>query len=724
MSLQAKEIYAFGPYRLDIDGAILSRGEEAVLLPPKVFELLVVLVARRGDIATKDELLTAVWPDTFIEESNLTQNIFTLRRRLGKTEAGEEYIQTVPRRGYRLNVPVTQTDVTSRTLSINSTPPESVRPLGSPVAPVIESAAPTTGKRIVSPLWLVLTLIALAAVTTVVYFKIQADPLATAHYVELTRDGMDKRGSAYARAAPTAALATDGSRVYFTEGSAGANRLAEVAVSGGETVTIPVPFAMTQLLDYSSTLSQLLVGGSTGERSSQRLWAVSVPGGASHPIGDIEASDAGWSPSGTEVVFTKGTALYKSAADGSQVAKIATVSGIPYRPRWSPDARTIRFTMLDPLTKEPSLWEVATDGSNPHPLLSTWNQSSAQCCGEWSKDGKQFVFQATRQGKTEIWVLPPTNILKHLLGLDAPRQVMTAPQDLLTPILSPDGSSVYVLGRLLRGELIRYDPATQTFLPYLGGKSFDFLEFSRDGAWITYVSFPEGTLWRSRPDGSERLQLTFAPMRVMLPHWSPNGREIVFHGFANGTDSDYTISATGGTPNPVFPEEVMTLDWTPDGASFLYSDFPFFTTKPEDTGIYLSNIKSRQVTTITDSRGLVSPVSSPDGRYIIASKANGDGRTLIFDTRTQSWSDLVKSRGIPRWSHDSKWVFYLPANGIQSIMKVRVADRHIEVVSDLAQIRVTGDLSGVQFSLSPEDLPILLRDTGTQEIYSVSLNSR
>ena len=295
---------------------------------------------------------------------------------------------------------------------------------------------------------------------------------------------------------------------------------------------------------------------------------------------------------------------------------------------------------------------------------------------------------------------------------------------MLTPTLSPDGATLYVLGQQLRGELVRYDAQEHQFLPYLGGKSLDYLEFSRDGAWITYVDYPEGTLWRSRPDGSERLQLTFAPMRVMLPHWSPDDREIVFHGLGSGSNRDYTISATGGVPQPVFEDEVMTLDWSPDGTSFVYSDFPFFSTKPEDTGVHVYNIASRQAATIVGSKGLVNPVWSPDGRYIAASKVSGGSETQVFDRSTQSWSSLVRSRGIPRWSRDSKWLFYLQGDDEPAIMKVRISDRRIEKVSDLSQIRIAGGLAGVQFSLSPEDAPILLRDTGTQEIYSVTLISR
>src|SRR3982751_6223444 len=74
-----------------------------------------------------------------------------------------------------------------------------------------------------------------------------------------------------------------------------------------------------------------------------------------------------------------------------------------------------------------------------------------------------------------------------------------------------------------------YDSRTKQFAPYFSGISAEGLAFSRDGQWVTYTSYPDGTLWRSKVDGSERLQLTFPPLRVLLPRWSPDGKQIAFN---------------------------------------------------------------------------------------------------------------------------------------------------------------------------------------------------
>jgi DNA-binding winged helix-turn-helix (wHTH) protein len=107
MSSTAPRFYDFGAFRLDLTERLLLRGGKTVALTPKAFETLLVLVRNSGRIVEKDELLKSVWLETFVEEATLAQNIFTVRQALGGSE-GEQYIQTVPRRGYRFVASVTE----------------------------------------------------------------------------------------------------------------------------------------------------------------------------------------------------------------------------------------------------------------------------------------------------------------------------------------------------------------------------------------------------------------------------------------------------------------------------------------------------------------------------------------------------------------------------------------------------------------------------------------
>src|SRR5260370_19066552 len=106
MPRETKALYEFGPFRLEPDERVLERGGAEVPLAPKAFDLLLVLVERHGHLVEKDELLKLVWPDTFVEETNLTYNISVLRKALGDGTDGSKLIETVPKRGYRFAAPV------------------------------------------------------------------------------------------------------------------------------------------------------------------------------------------------------------------------------------------------------------------------------------------------------------------------------------------------------------------------------------------------------------------------------------------------------------------------------------------------------------------------------------------------------------------------------------------------------------------------------------------
>src|SRR5262249_55107439 len=101
MSKQVSHLYEFGPFRLDARERLLLREGEAVPLTPKAFETLLLLVESAGHTLEKDELMSRLWPDIFVEEANLTNNISLLRKALEESPNGHEYIKTVPRRGYR-----------------------------------------------------------------------------------------------------------------------------------------------------------------------------------------------------------------------------------------------------------------------------------------------------------------------------------------------------------------------------------------------------------------------------------------------------------------------------------------------------------------------------------------------------------------------------------------------------------------------------------------------
>jgi Tol biopolymer transport system component len=304
------------------------------------------------------------------------------------------------------------------------------------------------------------------------------------------------------------------------------------------------------------------------------------------------------------------------------------------------------------------------------------------------------------------------------------------------PISSKDGKELFAFGVLPRAEVVRYDLSTHRFVPFLSGLSAEGLDFSRDGNWVTYTSYPEGALWRSRIDGRDRLQLTFPPMRVLLPRWSPDGRQIVFMGSPpsgpwklGGPWKIYMLSHDGGTPQQLLPGEQNEADptWSPDGNSIAFGRLP----EPGNAGqnpvamnVKVVDLKSRKLSTIPGSEGLFSPRWSPDGRYVVAFKAEHPMKPQLFDWATQKWTQIANSEmGYPSWSHDGKYICMQDWNGGHPrVVRLFLSDRRVEGVMNFTELE--GNMAGTitQWSgLALDGSPLVARDISVQEIYALKL---
>ena len=414
--------------------------------------------------------------------------------------------------------------------------------------------------------------------------------------------------------------------------------------------------------------------------------------------------------------------LYLAKEDGSEPRKLATLSGMISWVRWSPDGTRLRFTNTISSTGLSSLWEVSANGENLRSVFPGWNQPSAECCGNWSADGRYYVFQSTRLGKTEIWAASETRTPFDRRSAE-PIQITRGQLDSLAPVFSPDGRKIYVIGQQMRGELVRYESRIHQFLPFLSGLSAEFVEFSSDGQWVTYVTFPDGALWRSRVNGSERLQLTTPPIQATAPRWSPDGKKLVFFDSAPGKPwTIYLVSADGGQPQSLSPEPHNQIDpdWSSDGHSIVFSYFPLFEqADSERTGIYTIDLATHKPTKLPGSRGMWAPRLSPDRRYIVARAGRSQG-FMLFDSTTGRWTELFKGTvGWAEWSRDQKYIYFLRRGQEPAVLRIALRDRKLEEVASLKDVVQTGFRAGVWAGLTPDNAPLVLRDAGTQEIYAL-----
>jgi eukaryotic-like serine/threonine-protein kinase len=557
--------------------------------------------------------------------------------------------------------------------------------------------------------FIVLTALILSGISYFVLMPLPPPKVTT--YNQITRNGLQKWSGNFA------SLVTDGSRLYFSEHRGEQRVIAQVSVTGGETVVIPAPLTSAHVKDISPNRSELLVDSGVGVVFESPLWVVPVLGGAPHRVGDVMSHAAAWSLDGRQIVFANGPTLYLAKSDGTESRPLVTVAGRPLWLRWSPDGSRLRFTVRDTaLGGLNSLWEVAKDGSNLHPLLPGWNKPANECCGNWTADGRYFVFQSTRDGTTNIWAMREQAGFFRRDSL-APVQLTFGPLNYHAPAPSLDGKKIFVVGEQRRGELTRYDLKTQQWGSYLSGIPAQHLDFSRDGVWVVYVDYPEGNLWRSKVDGSQRDQLTYPPMRAALPRWSPDGGQIAFSAMAPGKPwKAYLISAEGGTPKQLTPEERTEADlgWSKDGKTLVFSDF-------EAKIIHLLDLSTGQVSKLPGSEGLFSPRWSPDGRYIAAIVAVSQGKLMLFDRTTQKWMELSQHpTSWPRFSQDGKYIYFVSiSQNDRALLRVRIGDRKVEWLASLKNFQPATGSHGPWIGWTLDDSPLLLRDLGTQDIYAL-----
>jgi serine/threonine protein kinase/Tol biopolymer transport system component len=528
--------------------------------------------------------------------------------------------------------------------------------------------------------------------------------------VQITSDGQ-----------PKWRLVTDGSRVYYIAGNANL-KFFQVSAEGGEPVPMPQLAGMYPL-DISPDRSQLMLKSVGGRRPSP-IWVASTLGSAPRRLGGVEALDARWSPKGDQIVYSTGTEIRIARSDGAESRKLAAFEGSAVYPCWSPDGRYIRFTVA--AKNSMALWEVSADGSHLHALFPQWEERQ-QAYGDWTRHGKYFVIAAGEPG-ADIWAV---NERRRFFDRDShdPVRLTTGPLGVSYPTPSPDGKRIFFFGFLDRGELVRYDRKMDQWMPYLSGMAATELDYSPDGKWLVYVSYPEGSLWRSAVDGSQRLQLTAPPLHAVNPRWSPDGAQIAFAGALPHKPSRvYVVPATGGaveqlTNGESGPGGDFDPSWSPDGGSLVFGDDISYSDQPDMVVLRIVNVKTHRIATLPGSQGLWSPRWSPNGRYIAALTV-AKSKVVLYGMEAHGQTELAGLRANwPAWSRDSQSVYFTDvseAGAETEWYRVRIRDRKLEPIASLKSLTEAPSGPGYDWiGMTPDGSLISTRDAGTTEIYAL-----
>jgi DNA-binding winged helix-turn-helix (wHTH) protein/Tol biopolymer transport system component len=693
----------FGTFEADLVAGELRKAGVKLKLTGQPFQVLAILLERPGEVVTREELQKRLWPDTFVDvDHNLNTAINKIREVLRDSAESPRFVETLPRRGYRFIASIDGVSSADQIAKVLQIGPKTWR------TPVYY------GRGILGVV--MVTVCALALWKTV--FRAPSTPKVL-RFTALTNDGQVKNG----------AMATDGSRIYFTEVLPDERtRILQVSVKGGEAAPLSVPLKQPQVLDLSRDGTELLIANHEGNQGFS-FWVQPVAGGSPRRVGTaLVRGDARFIEDGTSIIYSDGHDVYSVRRDGSSLRKLLTIDSVPFGFQFSPDARVFRFTQFDYQVDSMAIMEAAADGTELHKMFGG-------CCGTWTSDGRFFIFQSRRDLRLDLWALQEERRFPWRKGDDKPIQLTAGPLNFQFPLPSKDGRQIFAIGGSDRAEVIRYDLRSGQFVPYLSGISAEGLAFSRDGQWVTYTSYPDNTLWRSRVDGSERLQLTFPPSRAFLPRWSPDGKQIAFNGKQIGFSTNlpdttwniYLVSSEGGTPQRLFPSEQSEMDvnWSPDGNSLAFGS-----SEAPNAPIFTIDLKSKRVSPLPGSSGLYSPHWSPDGRYIAAITTEHPHKLVLFDFATKKWTELFGSEmAYENWSRDGKYIYFQahhsPAqDDVQiRIVRFRLSDRKIENIVDLRNVgRLTAGTITGWFGLAPDDSPLFARDISTSEIYSLEMN--
>jgi serine/threonine protein kinase/Tol biopolymer transport system component len=526
---------------------------------------------------------------------------------------------------------------------------------------------------------------------------------------QLTNDGLQKSN-----------LVTDGNRIFFNENNGtGGFAISEVSVAGGEVRTLQTGDVPT-VSDISPDGSELLVFDNSF--AGRPFATLPLPTGASRPVGDLTGLAPAWCPDG-RLIYSVGGDIFTADHDGANPRKLATTQGSPGGFRYSPDGSKFRFTLIDSVNLTTALWEARADGSQLHALLPGWNKPPGENHGRWTADGKYYVFDGKRVLASDVWVLREPSFWHR--GSREPMQLTAGPLRYTNVAPSKDGKRLFVIGVQPRAELERYDTKSGQLVSFLGGISAGDVDFSRDGQWVAYVSYPDGALWRSKLDGSERLQLTFPPMQTALAHWSPDGKQIAFSGTLPGKPwTVYLISSNGGSPQQISDVAGATDPaWSADGKTLAYGVSPAL----GKGSIRLVDLATRKSSQLAGSDGIFAPRWSPDGAHIVGI-SDDNAKLLLYDTKSQQWRQIAKevdSFGYLAWSADSAFIYFDTALGKNAAyVRVKISDGTLEQLVDMKNMRTFVNQFGPASwtGLAPGNQPLFVRDISSQEIYALDVD--
>lgn len=672
------QIFEFGEFRLDNTRRLLLKNGEVVPLTHKAFEMLALMVANSGRIVEKDELLREIWPDTFVEEGSLSRNISVLRKALGEGPSDHQYIQTIPKQGYRFVAPVREV--------FGSFEPDSIEPEididdrinGSVVEPALNGKRQPAARNPM-PYAIAAGILAAFVVTGIAFY------FSTRPTTEATPDSMTVTRFTNTGKALDAAISQDGKYVAYVIADGGKQSIWVKQVASGSEVQIVQPADVSfQGLDFTSDGNYVYYNVWDKVHVGE-IYRIPVLGGPSTKVVNDVMPSMSLSPDDKEIVFVRSVAatsesmLMAAKTDGSGERTISTLGhynkGWFGGPAWSPDGKTIAFARGDVGERGQSFVHVAgvpADGGDIRRM------SDRRFLGigaiAWHSNGRDLIVSASEQLQTpnQIWRLNSSTgeakqISNDLNGYNGVS--VTADSKSLITTQGDFQSNVFVGGdtpgsewkRLTSG---RYEGLHVTWAP--SGR-------------LLYVSRESGNedIWIVNADGSGRKRLTTDPGIEAFPTVASDQRTLIFVSLRSGVPHIFKMNIDGGDQAQLTNG---TGEWAPVASP---TEPTFLFQASNDRGILKMNLDGSGQTRLTDFYSYL-VAFSPDGTRVALSywddKTKPEQlRQAIIDLKSGEQKLLPgfpktairqNSDVILKWSPDGKSVAYIDdRDGVSNIWR-------------------------------------------------------
>ena len=633
MPAHPQHLYEFGPFRLDTAEQLLLRDGKPVPLTPKAFEMLVALVERSGHLVEKEELMKVVWADAFVEESNLTNNVSALRKLLGQGKSGENYIETVPKRGYRFTAAVrelarealvvekhTITRIVSEETDKNPNESVALTPESAPV--IHQPAFSIISARRSNRVLLVAALLIAGAVSAFGIYWLIAQRHANTRTIAQPFNSMDISRVTTSGEVTHSAISPNGKYVANVVKDPDGNSLWLKQVGVPSNVQLAGP-AVTEYLSVafapdSNSIYYIVLDHDKGVSS---LYSVPTLGGPTTKLAD-DIYPIGFSPDGRQIAFFRmrqsESTLVIANADGSNQRVIATrrkpdIFEVEWNaPAWSPDGKTIACPTR--LSDEHGYFETITgvnpsDGMQVSLTSARWNYVGQPV---WLPNGSGLLLTASDYEGTSPWQvwhislpgggvdrithdlndyhdLTLTRDANHLAAVQvqavsniwvasgsdglSPKQISSEIGSIEMLAWTPDGRLVY---RSIAGGngsdvwIMNADGSNAKQLT-VGARTSRGLDVTPDGRHIIFVSDRSGQfhLWRVDTDGGNLRQLT-ARDGEFYPQCSSDGQWVVFQ--SGEVDPRlWKVRIEGGEPTQLTKTRAMRPAVSPDGQLIAYS---------------------------------------------------------------------------------------------------------------------------------------------------------